>query len=165
MSKRKGKKQQLAIATEVTEQQERKRLLRQIAILKRLPNDFRDIDPGSNAWEAFADITNRRKEMTDWSNGPVIYFGELNKGEEMILGRPNRLIKVIGVNHSGLTELNHIEIFQLTKRTEASWLYLPDEESSVIEALNVLFSRFGYNVRARGPVKSERTGKLIGVVS
>lgn len=165
MSK-KSKKHQQAIATATIEQQERRKLLRQIRTLKRLPDDFRDIDPGSNDWEAFADITGRRKEMTDWSNGPVIYFGALNKFEKMILGRPNRLIKVIGClgRDNGLTTMNHFEIIQLAERQRASWLYLPDEVGTVIDALNVLFSRFGYNVRARGQVKSERTGKPIGVV-
>jgi len=167
MTKRKSKKQQQAIATEVTEQQERRTLLRQIALMKRLPNDFRDIDPGSPDWENFADITDRRKEMTAWSNGPVIYFAELNEGEKMILGRPNKLIHYDGrFGNESDGRQNWQPIINTANFVDkASWLYLPDEEGPVIEALNVLFSRFGYSIRARGPVLSERTGKLIGVVT
>lgn len=161
MAKKKSKRQQ-AIATEVTEQQERRRLLRQIALMKRLPNDFRDIDPGSTDWENFADITGRRKEMTDWSNGPVVYFGELNEGEKMLLGGPNELIRITDYNFLGAS--NWVAVITFTEAVKASWLYLPDEEGPVVEALNVVFSRFGYNVRARGQVMSERTGYPIDVV-
>jgi len=162
MSK-KSKKHQQAITTEVAEQQERKKLLRQLAIMKRLPNDFRDIDPGSIDWENFADITNRRKEITDWVNGPIVYFGELNEHEKIILGRPNKLIRFQLVD-AMLDKTNWRNTMDYAEHIKASWIYLPDEEGPVVEALNVLFSRFGYNVRARGPVKSERTGQLIGVV-
>ncbi len=160
MTKRKSKNQQIVIATEVSEQQERRKLLRQIAIMKRLPNDFRDIDPGSTDWENFADITDRREEMTAWSNGIVIHFAKLNEHEKMVLSRPNKLLLYdCCLDDDWQHVINTANLVD-----KASWLYLPDEAKPVIAALNVLFSRFGYNIRARGQVLSERTGQPIGVV-
>ena len=91
--KRKSKREQTEIAEAVSVQQQRQKLQRQIVLMKRLPNDFRDITLGTE-WEAFADITGRRKEMNDWWNGPIMCIGVLSKSEEMILGSPNRLIGV-----------------------------------------------------------------------
>jgi len=157
-----SKKKQEKIAEEVTEQQQKQDLLRQIRLLKRLPNDFRDIDPGSPDWEAFADITGKREEMTKWYRGPVLYFGKLNKEERMILEHPNILICI--ARHKKFTVESWKDVIPVAVRIEASWIYLPDEETQVIEALNIIFSRFGFNIRARGPVMSERSGQRIGVV-
>jgi len=158
--KRKHKaKEQAQIVTEVSQQQQRLELRRQISLMKKLPKDFRDITLGTE-WEAFADITGRRKEMDDWDHGPVLYFGKLNKHEKMILGSPNELIQH---EASKLTQENFYNII-LYANTFASWIYLPDEELPVITALNVLFSRFGYNIRAKGQLISEYSGKPVGVV-
>lgn len=174
MSKKKPKKhEQKQIAEEASQQQQRLKLKRQIVMLQRLPNDFRDITLGTD-WEAFADITGRRKEMDDWWNGPIVYLAPLNKHEEMILGSPNRLIPISElkmVNESTikvgslekLTPENWVEVIQHTSMIGASWIYLPDEESVVVDALNVLFSRFGYNVRAKGRLMSEYSGHPVGV--
>ena len=98
--------------------------------------------------------------MDDWDHGPVLYFGKLNKHEKMILGSPNELIQH---EASKLTQENFYNII-LYANTFASWIYLPDEELPVITALNVLFSRFGYNTRAKGQLISEYSGKPVGVV-
>jgi len=158
--KRKYKKQvQTEIATEATQQQEHLKLKHQIATLKRLPKDFRDITLGTE-WEAFADITGRRKEMEDWYHGPIVYFGELNEHEKMILGSPNKLI------HCDChfdDDWQHI-INTVNLVDKASWIYLPEEEAKVISALNILFSRFGSNIRAKGQLMSEHSGHPVGVV-
>ncbi|KKN28903.1 hypothetical protein LCGC14_0849560 [marine sediment metagenome] len=165
MSKKKrSTKRQTIIATEVMEQQEHRKLKKALQLLKRLPKDFRDMSPGSPDWEAFADISGRRVEMTEWSRGPVIYFGELNKLEKMVLGDPNPLHQVIGRSSLGntFTKLNWIEIINLAERIIASWIYLPNEEGTVIDALNLLLSRFDYKVRIKRQIKSEMSGKAIG---
>lgn len=165
---------QTEIAEAVVQQQQRQKLKRQIATLKRLPNDFRDITLGTD-WEAFADATGRRKEMDKWWNGPVLLLAPLSKQEEMILGSPNQLwlaqeltkltqteLEVSGVTK--LTSENWIEVIQLAANRGCSWIYLPDEELPVITALNVLLSRFGYNVRVKGQLISEYSGHPVGVV-
>ena len=143
----------------VTQKQKLLKQKRQIATLTRLPKDFRDITLGTD-WEAFADATGRRREMDAWDHGPVIYFGELNKHEKMILGSPNKLIHydchLDDDWQSIINQANFVE--------KASWIYLPDEELPIITALNVLFSRFSFNVRAKGRLMSEFTGKPVGVV-
>ena len=160
--KRPKKHPQLAIATEAVEQQQRLSLKRQIAILRRLPKDFRDIDVGSRDWEAFADITGRRAEMEAWSRGPVVYFGELNKHEKMILGSPNKLVAITNFNFLGSS--NWVAVITQAEHMKASWIYLPDEELPIITALNILFSRLGMNIRAKGQLMSEHTGRPVGVV-
>ncbi len=164
MAKRKSRVQQQAIAEETTEQQQRLKLTRQIALMKRLPKDFRDITLGTD-WEAFADITGRRKEMDAWYYGPVLYLAPLNESEKMILGSPNKLVPYWA---SGLkVELspeNWIGIIKHAEDIDCSWIYLPDEETLVIEAFNTLFSRFGSKLRAKGRLMSAMTGKPVGVV-
>lgn len=173
--KRKSKKhEQAEVATEASQQQQRLSLRRQIILLKKLPKDFRDITLGTD-WEAFADITGRRKEMNDWWNGPILCIGILSKSEESILGSPNRLIGAKELTKLTQTELetdsvlkltpeNWIKVVQLAEEMGCSWIYLPDEELPIITALNVLFSRFGFNIRAKGQLISEHTGKPVGVV-
>ena len=175
MAKRKHKKQgeQAQIATEVSQQQQRLELRRQISLMKKLPKDFRDITLGTE-WEAFADITGRRKEMDDWYHGPVLHLAPLNEHEKMILGSPNKLIAAKELApiaeyyrkdwDEKLSTWNWISIIQSAEEAKCSWIYLPDEELPVITALNVLFSRFGYNIRAKGQLISEYSGKPVGVV-
>lgn len=162
MAKRKPKakhKEQAEIAEAATQQQQRKKLQRQIATMKRLPKDFRDITLGTN-WEAFATITGRRKEMDKWYHGPIVYFGELNESERNILGSPNKLI-----HYDCRLDDDWQHIINTANFVEkASWIYLPNEESTTIDALNVLFSRFGFNIRAKGQLISEYSGKPVGVV-
>lgn len=183
MSKRKLKKrEQQAIAEEASQQQQRLKLRQQISLMKRLPDDFRDITDGKD-WEAFANITGRRKEMEKWYHGPVLYLAPLNESERSILGNPNKLIAIktevttwedgcsskvlfataatAGATFDSKTWHN---ILSWAEKNKVSWIYLPDEESQVITALNVLFSRFGLNVRARGRLMSEMSGKPVGVV-
>lgn len=175
MTKRKKRKPQEEVAEEATQQQQRLKLQWAIATMRRLPKDFRDIDPGSKDWEDFANITGRRDEMTRWSNGPVLHLAPLNSGEKMILGGPNVLRPVselVLANQSRiqvgsleeLTPENWIDVIQHAEMSGCSLIYLPDETLKVIVALNMLLSRFGFNVRVRGQVMSERTGKPIGIV-
>lgn len=165
---------QAEIAEAVTQQQQRQKLKREIATLKRLPKDFRDITLGTD-WEAFADITGRRKEMKKWWNGPILCVGKLSKSEEDILSSPNQLLGVKELTKLTQTELevgavlkltteNWIKVIQLAETLGCSWIYLPDEELPIVTALNVLFSRFGANIRAKGQLISEHTGKPVGVV-
>jgi hypothetical protein len=157
MPKKKKKQSQKQIAEAAFEQLERRRLQRQIKLLNRLPNDFRDIEVGSPDWEAFADATNRRQEMESWSNGLTICFEEPSKHEKRILGK----IKLVD---KPTTAWEWFGIFRTLSAFTASWLYLPEEEGPFIAALNVMFSRIGACFRARGPVLSEHSGKRIGVV-
>lgn len=155
------KREQQVIAEEAMVSQERRKLKQSISTLKRLPRDFRDIIAGTGDWEAFATITGRRQEMEDWDNGPIVHLALLNKHEEMILGSQNKLIYYAchlesNTWQSIINQANFVE--------KASWIYLPDEESKIITALNKLFSRFGYNVRAKGRLLSEHSGKPVGVV-
>ncbi len=168
------KHKQKELADAASQQQQRIKLRRQIAMMKRLPKDFRDITLGTD-WEAFAKITGRRKEMDDWEHGPVLCLTKLNDSERNILGSPNRLVVLTKLLHITERELEEGDVAELTlsnwykviEHAEArgcSWIYLPDEESVVVDALNVLFSRFGYNLRAKGQLISEMTGKPVGVV-
>lgn len=185
MAKRKkkpSKKAQTEIAEAVSEQQQRLKLQRQIKTLKRLPEDFRDITLGTD-WEAFAKITGRRKEMDDWDHGPIMYLAPLNDHERMIMGSPNKLMaiktevstwsdgcssKVMFATPTTASATFNSKtwhnILSWAEKNLVSWIYLPDEETKVIEALNVLFSRLGLNVRAKGRLMSEFSGQPVGVV-
>lgn len=179
--KSKAKPEQQAIAEAMVSQEHRK-LKRAIATLRRLPKDFRDIPAGTRDWESFATITDRRKEMEAWDNGPIVYLAPLNKHEEMILGSQNKLMaiktKVTTWDNGCSSEVTFAtaatangslnlhtwhNILSWAEKNLCSWIYLPDEETAVINALNVLFSRFGYNIRARGRLMSEMSGKPVGV--
>lgn len=183
VKKRKPKNhEQQVIAEEASTSQERRKLQRQISTLKRLPTDFRDITAGTGDWEAFATITGRRKEMEAWDNGPIVYLAPLNKHEEMILGSQNKLmaIRTESTTWEGgksskvafataatvgatFNLVNWHNILSWAEKNLVSWIYLPDEETEVIDALNILFSRFGYNVRIKKRLMSEHTGKPVGV--
>lgn len=178
-----SRQEQEQIANEAATTEQRRLLKRQIATLRRLPDDFRDILPGSNDWESFATITKRRREMEDWDNGPIFILQPLNTLETGCLGSPNVLTPIktttetsmrlgkFGV-HAFLASTpcayfsadNWYSIVTLAEQNKISWIYLPDEEAPVIAALNVVLSRFGYNVRVKGQLLSERTGKPIGIV-
>lgn len=165
MTKRKkkpNKQTQTEVAEAATQHQQRLKLQRQIRTMKRLPKDFRDITLGTD-WEAFASITGRRKEMDAWYHGPVLFLAPLNESEKMILGSPNELRRAEGYG-TELAPWNWLELVKHAERTKCSWIYLPDEESVVIDALNVLFSRFSFNIRAKGQLISEHSGKPVGVV-
>jgi len=138
----------------------RRKLKKQIALLRRLPKDFRDMSPGSPDWEAFADITGRRKEMEAWSSGPVLYVGKLNKEEELHFRDQRKVVQA----EAAWTPTCWTGLLELADRCAFSWLYLPAEEPEFIDALNRILSRFGYSVRAMGQIMSERTNKPIGVV-
>ena len=158
-------KKQLKI---VVEQQTVRELRQAVKLLKRLPKDFRDIEIGSRDWEAFAKVTDRRKEMEKWSSGPVLCLQEPNKAEEIILGKEN--ITLFRSRHAPDWPSTRFEkewatiIYSAEFSRNCSWIYLPDEEPKVIAALNILLSRFEYNVRVRGQILSERTGRPIGIV-
>lgn len=155
------KQKQRKIVTQVADGESVRALKRKIKLLKRLPKDFRDLDPGSRDWEAFADITDRRKEMEDWANGPTLCLKEPNTAEKMILENivwHINLDDILDMNTNWYTVIEHACILK------CSWIYLPDETFDVVAALNVILSRFGYNCRVRGQIKSERSGKPIGVV-
>ncbi len=141
------------------EQETVRSLKQKIKLLKRLPKDFRDIDPGSSAWEAFAKVTNRRKEMEKWAAGPVLCFGEPNEAEKMILSTIRHFA-------GGLTfcKADWFILLSACENDKIVWIYLPDETPEVVTALNVLLSRFEYNCRVRGQILSERSGKPIGIV-
>lgn len=179
MVKKKPKKHvQQQIAEEAMTTQARGKLKQQISTLKRLPKDFRDITAGTRDWEAFATITGRRKEMEVWDNGPILFLSPLNESEEGILGSQNKLVFAGGLSRlvEGEFEYENVEgelkleqynwmlIIRDAEEAGCSWIYLPDEVTEVISALNVLFSHFGYNVRAKGRLMSERSGKPVGVV-
>jgi len=121
--------------------------------------------------------------MNDWWNGPILYLAPLNKSEEHILGDPNKLMAIktessispngksskvsfataVGANatfNAGTWNC----ILSRTEKNQVSWIYLPDEEPQVITALNILLSRLEYNIRAKGRLMSEFTGRPVGVV-
>jgi hypothetical protein len=169
MTKNKKKKDQKAIAEEVAQQITARKLRKLIKLLKRLPRDFRDIDPGSSDWEAFADATDRRKEMEAWSNGPVLCLEEPNEQEKRILGKieMSTISKTVTgptIKLTAFSAINWCELFFLAQKNRVSWIYLPDEHGDFIKALNMVLSRMGACYRAKGQLLSERTGKPLGVV-
>lgn len=159
--KKPSKQYQKVIAEESTTQ----RLKHQISRLRQLPEDFRDIAPGTKDWEDFAEITGRRKEMEAWCAGPALCLAPLSSSEERVLSSPNELREFKGPGAlECLSEENWAEVMQFAENTMCSWIYLPNESRGFVNALNVLLSRFGYNVRAKPQLMSERTGKPLGVV-
>lgn len=154
--------EQRKVAEEVAQQQQIRNLKRKIALLKRLPKDFRDLVPGTIEWEALADASDRRKEMEAWAAGPVLCVGTLVDEDRRFFERAGH---EIGYTTSmGLSHESWIPLVQAAGNGKYSWMYLPDEDKVFVSALNVLLSRFGYNVRARGQLMSERSGKPLGVV-
>lgn len=176
-----NKQEQQEIAVEATTQERRRSLRQQISTLNRLPDDFRDILPGSTDWESFATITGRRKEMEKWDNGLIFILQPLNDLEMKVLGHGDNIRTIKTVSKESLVQASvHASlastpcayfsadtwhsIVTLAEQNKVSWIYLPNEEAPVIAALNIVLSRFGYNVRVKGQLLSERTGKPIGVM-
>lgn len=135
-------------------------LRRDIAFLNRTPNDFRDLVPGSVEWEHYANLTKRRKEMEDWSSGPMAYIHQLTDKERYYYRG------VTFVDCTWFTwEPGNFEILCTRMRSgNISWLYLPEEDMSLVWALNTLFSRMKAPFRAKGQPMSESTGKPAGIV-
>ena len=163
-----SKKKQTEIAKEVLEQQEIRRLRKELKLLTRLPNDFRDIDPGSPDWEAFADITKRRREMEDWSNGLVLCLEEPNEQEKRILGEVQLTTACSWHNLStaqgAYTCWDWFTLLGLAQENNASFIYLPEEDGELVKALNLFCSRIGACFRIKGQLLSPHSGKPLGVV-
>jgi len=140
---------------------EREKLRAQVATLKRLPRDFRDLDPGGADWEAFAEATGRRGEMDKWLHGPVLTLEPLSEGERRFFA-DNRVY--YSREWTVFERENWVDVLQQAESTGCSWVYLPREERNTIAALNVLLSRFEYNFRVRGQIRSAHTGHPVGVV-
>lgn len=147
----------------IAEVASKQQLKRDILLLKRLPRDFRDIDPGSKSWEAFGRITGRCEEMDAWERGTVLCLVQPSEAETRVLG-PALYVYPVPTKLDQGNWLPIIEAGNNKHMLNCSWIYLPEEEHKVIVALNILLSRFEYNIRAKGQILSERTGHPIGIV-
>lgn len=70
-------------------------LKRQIAVLRSMPKNFRDLDVASRQmqdWLATVTDPESKQMMLDWIHGPILYLHPLTKIERTVLG-PDRLVR------------------------------------------------------------------------
>lgn len=70
-------------------------LNRQIAVLKSMPKDYRDLDVNSRKMQDWLNtVTNPKSKqlMLDWIHGPILYLHPLTKIERQVLGA-GRLVR------------------------------------------------------------------------
>lgn len=135
---------------EMIEELEVARLRKQLATLKKLPDDFRDMAVMSSGWQSFAEIMGPEKktEMLKWAKGGVLCLAPINDLERRVLA-----------GHGELHEYNDLLRLEYIIRDaygyEASFIYASDWPKHVIVSLNWLASHFGWNFRFLGQLRGE----------
>jgi len=160
------------------------KLRRQIAALKSLPANFRDSNfesqPFLDAMNAISD-PKTKKEMMDWSKGPILYVHPLTMTERQILG-PSRLVRSLRFEWNFLPldatthfqfftqQLSPREILDLIEEAEhtyydeqlVSFIYLKNLTEDVLKGLNALCHYGHYNCRFKREL-IEKNGSTPGL--
>lgn len=136
------------------------RLQKQLAILKKLPKDFRDMEVMSSGWQSFAEIMGPEKktEMLEWAKGGVLCLAPINDLERKVLAGHGKVLeyKVLYSAKDILLEPAFLEdILATAKSCKVSFIYALEWPKHVITSLNWLASHFGWNFRFLGQLKGE----------
>jgi len=98
-------------------------LQERLALLKKLPEDFRDLEPGSYLWQVFwKEYPDQQEAMAKWSYGPVTCL-------------------------EGYTALTDI-VEQIGHFDEAGYSFIEVDEPKLL-GFNSILSHLGYNCRLR----------------
>jgi len=118
----------------------------QINALKRLPNDFRDIVPGTVPWTEYATLMpNSVAAMQTWLYGPVIYI-EIAEKEKLILGR-HRLYYQSALKEPPTKLEDFWELFEEAELKDASHVYIRGLRGGVVRGVNQLLSQCNASFR------------------
>ncbi len=141
---------------QIIEELEVARLRKQIARLKKLPKNFRDMEVMSNNWQDFAEIMGPKKknEMLHWAKGGVLCLAPLNNLERKVL-------TVYGELHEqGVLDLEAIlaEALELN----VSFVYVSEWPKPVIVSMNWLANHYSWNFRFKGQLMGG-SGNPLGI--
>lgn len=162
--KRPSKAEQEVIAEDV----QKSTLKRQIARLHQLPDDFRDIMPGTKAWRDYGEILGykKQKEMEAWLRAPVLLASPLDKAEEKYFaGTKLQLLptNVLNTDHPEESFLGLAAVITIAEEKGCSHIYLPTFSRTDATALNRILSKCKSNVRVKSQLVDEQ-GNPVGVV-
>ncbi len=154
MAKSKAQQEQTEV---LAEELQVAHLRKQLAILKRLPKNFRDIEIGSSGWQSFAEIMGPEKkaEMLEWAKGGVLCLAPLNELERKVLtvfGEISRLPLPTTLEF----------ILSMARGRDVSFIYASEWPKHVIVAMNWLASQYEWNFRFKGQLMSGR-GMPLGI--
>ncbi len=157
------KKRQLSPAEQdLVDELEVGRLWKQIALLKRIPKDFRDMEVQGEDWRGFAEVMGSEKkvEMLKWAKGGVLCLEPINDLERKVL-------TVYGEIHE-LRELRNRpdfvleDVLQAMRINNYSFVYASDWPKHVIVGMNWLAQHQGWKFRFKGQLLGDR-GYPLGI--
>lgn len=130
---------------EIVEELQVAHLRKQLARLKKLPRDFRDMEVMSNDWRAFVEIMGPEKkaEMLKWAKGGVLCLAPPNELERKVLNVFGELHEVDGVCSLEVA-------LSITRRGDISFIYASEWPKQVITATNWLATHYEWNFRFKG---------------
>lgn len=131
---------------ELIEELEVAELKKQIARLKKLPKNFRDMEVMSKDWRDFAGIMGPEKkaEMLEWAKGGVLCVAPINEMERKVLQGFGELTILC----APIPPLANI-LLQM-KSQGLSFVYASSWPRVAISGLNWLASDYGWNFRFKG---------------
>ena len=151
MAKTKKEQQQEEIGDAVVIGQ----LQRDIKILRKLPDDFRNLSPGSREWQEYERITGHTESMQNWLRGPVLILQPISKMEAKIWATsPPRKYFLHEQKIANVIDL--FCVITEAEESECSFVFLPEVTRKVIDAVNALCREYGCNVRAEGKFTNEK---------
>ncbi len=154
------KKKQLSPAEQtIVEELEVKRLRKQIALLKRMPKNFRDMPVQGEDWRGFAEIMGPEKkdEMLKWAKGGVLCLIPLNDLERKVLSVYGELHEFQRVGAFAFEDVL-AEALELN----ASFIYASEWPKHVVAGMDWLASYYEWNFRFKGQLLGEK-GHPLGI--
>lgn len=137
-----------------------KALRKQLDILQKLPDDFRNIIPGTQQWMDFYEhIPERRETMDAWLQGTVIHCGPISQTEKHILGNKRTYI----YHHNTLEKESVEDMWDLILEANMlgyTLMYLRELPGGVVRALNTLCSHAQLNIRLHSALTNQNGLKL-----
>ncbi len=153
------KKQLTSAEQQIVDELETAQLRKQLALLKRVPKDFRDMEVQCEDWRGFAEVMGPEKktEMLKWAKGGVLCLAPINDLERKVLTVYGELHEFQRVGVFALEDVL-AEVLELN----ASFIYASEWPKHVITSMNWLASHYGWGFRFKGQLLGEK-GHPLGI--
>lgn len=137
------------------------KLKKQLARLKKLPKDFRDMEVMDKDWRDFAEIMGPKKkaEMLEWAKGGVLCVTPINELERKVLQGFGELHEY-AYTYPKVMQLE--DLLPEALELNVSFIYVSAWPRVVISGLNWLASDYGWNFRFKGQLLGG-TGNPLGI--
>ena len=127
-----------------------------------MPNSYRDLEPHSQKWEAYANVNACKTEMEAWLYGPILIFDDLRTAEAAVL-RQHRIVKYpIPLQWDNFPLTSLWAIFDYAMTTKISYIYFNNLSATTCYILNEVCRRFNAPFRIKDELKDEQ-GYPLGI--